>query len=158
VPPQILTPPQSQRVLEGRDAVFTVAASGTGPLAYQWRFNAAAISDWTNMTLLVTNVQLADAGDYDIMVSNAGGTVTSAAASLTVNTRPVINSIAMLPDGSARLTLTGTAGDQYAIEASTNLLQWTLVSACTNFTGTVQLIDSVAASHNYRFYRARLVE
>src|SRR5437016_8709317 len=56
---------------------FSVAASGTGPLAYQWRFSSAAIAGATGQILVVPSVQPGDAGDYDVTISNLAGAVTS---------------------------------------------------------------------------------
>jgi hypothetical protein len=90
VPPTITTQPQNQTVTQGQSASFSVAASGTTPLSYQWYFNGTALSGATSSGLSLTNVQTAQAGSYSVMVSNVAGTVTSAAATLTVNVPPTI--------------------------------------------------------------------
>ena len=64
----------------------------------------------------------------------------------------------MLVDGQAQLTIAGTPGDQYVVEYSSNLLQWTVLGALTNTAGTVQATDPGARVLSHRFYRARLVE
>jgi uncharacterized repeat protein (TIGR01451 family) len=85
VPPFITAPPQSRTNLAGDDAVLTVSASGTAPLSYQWYFNTNnLVPDATNATLLLANVQSAQAGSYLAQVSNVAGTVSSASAQLTV--------------------------------------------------------------------------
>lgn len=86
-PPAILTLPQSQTVIEGAAASFSVAAQGTAPLRYQWQFQEADLPGATNSTLLLTNVQLSASGNYRVQVSNPGGSVTSTNAVLTVNVR-----------------------------------------------------------------------
>lgn len=89
-PPGILIPPAPQRVYAGRTARFTVAASGLGDLTYKWRKNGAFLADGgnisgaTNAALVVSNVSAADAASYDVVVGNAGGSVTSATATLGV--------------------------------------------------------------------------
>ncbi|MBU6401242.1 MAG: immunoglobulin domain-containing protein, partial [Verrucomicrobia bacterium] len=89
--PTITTPPQSITANPGDSVTFTVVASGTAPLSYQWEFNGAPIAGATASSLTLNNVDTAVAGTYSVIVSNAGGSVTSAAV-LVVNTPPSITS------------------------------------------------------------------
>ena len=75
----------------GGNANFTVTATGTAPLSYQWRFNGGAIAGAITNRLALTNVQPADAGNYTVVVTNSGGSVTSAVAVLTVLVPPAIS-------------------------------------------------------------------
>jgi hypothetical protein len=84
LPPVILDQPQSQSVVGGFNTSFSVRAFGTPPLTYQWLFDGTAISDKTNSMLFLSNVQTNNGGDYQVIVSNAFGSVTSAVAHLTV--------------------------------------------------------------------------
>jgi len=68
----------------GRSANFTVTAAGTG-LTYQWSKNGAPLSQATNPSLLLTNIQLNDAGSYRAVVTGTFGSVTSILGTLTVN-------------------------------------------------------------------------
>jgi len=90
VPPAITTQPLSQTVTQGSSATFTVVASGTTPLSYQWRLNGANISGATASSYTRANVQPADAGSYSVLVSNSAGSATSANAVLTVTVPPTI--------------------------------------------------------------------
>jgi hypothetical protein len=83
-PPEITQEPVSITRFAGGTATFTVAATGSGNLRYQWQFNTANIPNATNTSLVITNVQAANAGDYRVVVTNAFGTATSATATLTV--------------------------------------------------------------------------
>jgi hypothetical protein len=84
--PSITTPPANQAVVAGQNATFNVIASGTEPLSYQWWFNATNNLIWaTNASLTITNAQRTNAGSYAVVVTNSYGSVTSAAATLTVN-------------------------------------------------------------------------
>jgi photosystem II stability/assembly factor-like uncharacterized protein len=82
VAPGITTQPQSQVVNLGSNATFSVIATGTPPVAYQWRFNAGPISGATNATYVRTNAQLIHAGDYTVVLTNLAGRITSAVATL----------------------------------------------------------------------------
>src|ERR1035441_4225277 len=84
VPAGIATQPQSQAVVVGQSATFSVAASGTAPFSYQWRFNGTASPGATSPALTLSNVQSNQAGSYLVVVTNAAGSVTSAVAALTV--------------------------------------------------------------------------
>jgi hypothetical protein len=90
VPPTITTQPRNLTVTQGQNAAFTVVASGTVPLSYQWNFNGTNISDATNASLTLTNVQGSQAGSYTVLVTNLAGSITSAVATLTVKVPPAI--------------------------------------------------------------------
>ncbi len=91
VPPAIVTQPTNLTVIAGANAAFVATAQGSGPLAYQWFFNLTnVLGGGTNATLSLTNAQTANAGAYQLVVSNAIGTATSAVASLTVLVPPAI--------------------------------------------------------------------
>jgi hypothetical protein len=90
VPAGILTQPQSQTATQSLNAVFSVVATGTAPLAYQWSFNGAPLAGATNSALPFTNVQTNAAGSYTVVVMNSWGAVTSAVATLTVYVPPAI--------------------------------------------------------------------
>src|SRR5205823_13395736 len=83
-PADIGTQPESQTVLQGQDASFSVLAGGTGPLSYQWNFNGTALSGATDSALPLSSVQAANAGSYNVVVSNPWSSTTSAVATLTV--------------------------------------------------------------------------
>ncbi|HSU54463.1 MAG TPA: immunoglobulin domain-containing protein, partial [Candidatus Dormibacteraeota bacterium] len=84
VPPGITTQPQSQTVTQANSATFSVVATGTAPLAYQWRFYGTNLSGATNSSYTRTNAQPKDAGPYSVFVTNGFGTSNSVAASLAV--------------------------------------------------------------------------
>jgi hypothetical protein len=88
--PTINSQPLSQTVSLGSNVTFTVAASGSTPMSYQWRFNAANIAGGTSSSYTKNNAQATNAGSYSVVVSNLAGTATSANAVLTVNTPPSI--------------------------------------------------------------------
>jgi hypothetical protein len=89
--PAIVTPPASQAVTLGQTATFSVVASGTAPLSYQWQKNGTAIAGATGASYTTPATTAADSGAaYRVVVSNSAGTATSAAASLTVDVPPTI--------------------------------------------------------------------
>jgi hypothetical protein len=86
----IITQPTTQWVPLGSNATFRVTAYGPEPMTYQWQFNGTNITDATNTTLTLTNVQLADEGVYTVLISTTTDSVTSAPANLCVLITPVI--------------------------------------------------------------------
>ncbi len=90
--PLITNQPQSITVTQGNQASFSVTATGSAPLTYQWRKNGADISGATGNVYTIATAVEADEGSYSVVVTNAAGSVTSNSATLTVNppnTKPV---------------------------------------------------------------------
>ena len=92
--PVITRQPQSCTNLAGTTATFTIEATGTLPLAYQWQWGGFPDfydrTDGTNATLVLTNVLSYQAVDYRVIVTNVEGAVTSGVAQLTIVLPPVI--------------------------------------------------------------------
>ena len=117
--PAITSQPASVMVNLGGNTTFTVAASGTSPLSYQWWFNSTnKLLAATNATLNLSNVQVTNAGNYLVVVTNSYGMVTSSNATLTVLTptppsisitNPLYNSI-FNSGTNIRIDATATAG------------------------------------------------
>ena len=98
VAPTITTQPTNQTVTAGQTATFTVTATGTAPLTYQWQKNGASISGATSASYTTPATTTADNGaTFVVVVSNSAGTVTSNAATLSVNPAPVAPTITTQP-------------------------------------------------------------
>jgi endonuclease/exonuclease/phosphatase family metal-dependent hydrolase len=82
--PRITSEPQSQMVIEGSNVTFSVVATGTQPLSYQWQFGGTNLDGATNSSLTLTGVTTNDAGPYVVTITNAFGSTNSDAAVLTV--------------------------------------------------------------------------
>lgn len=83
--PTITTPPKSQSVSRGANVSLLVRATGDEPFSYQWRFKETAVAEATASSLSLTNVQMANAGEYVVVISNAAGSITSPPATLSVD-------------------------------------------------------------------------
>jgi alpha-tubulin suppressor-like RCC1 family protein len=92
IPLIITNPPQSQGALAGTNLVLSVAANGWPPFGYQWLFNGTNLVGATNASLILTNFQPSEAGDYSATVYNPFGSVTSPSAHLTVIPLIITNS------------------------------------------------------------------
>ena len=98
VGPSITTSPTSQTVTAGQTATFTVVAAGTAPLSYQWQKSGVNIAGATAASYTTPVTATSNSGStFAVVVSNTVGTVTSAAATLTVNAAPVGPSITTSP-------------------------------------------------------------
>src|SRR5206468_1413861 len=106
VAPAITTPPVSQTVTAPAPATFSVVASGTGSLSYQWQKNSVNISGATSASYTTPATSGADSGSsFAVVVSNVAGSVTSTSATLTVNVVPAITT----PPASQTVTAPATA-------------------------------------------------
>jgi hypothetical protein len=83
--PTITSQPQSLTVNTGSIATFTVSATGKPTPTYQWQFDDTTLTDETNTSLVINNVQSSNTGSYNVVVSNDNGTVTSNTVTLNVN-------------------------------------------------------------------------
>jgi len=98
VAPSITTQPANQTVTVGQTATLTVAATGTAPLSYQWQKNSTAISGATSASYTTPATTSSDNGaKFVVVVSDSAGSVTSNAATLTVNAAAVAPSITTQP-------------------------------------------------------------
>lgn len=122
--PSITTQPLSQTANVGGAVSFTVAATGTSPLSYQWRKDGTAISGATGASYTIASVASGDAGSYSVLVSNSAGSVTSSSASLTVQTTST-GTLAAEATAAAQAFLATLSSSQQ----STTQLAWDLASA-----------------------------
>ena len=115
VPPSITTQPANLTVTEPGAANFSVVATGDAPLSYQWRRNGSNISGATSASYSLNPTAASDSGaQFDVVVSNATGTVTSTVATLTVNPAAVPPSITTQP---ANVTVTAPASAGFSVAA-----------------------------------------
>jgi len=124
--PSIATQPTDITVTAGQTASFTVAATGTAPLSYQWKkgdsnlTDGGSISGATTATLSIISAQSSDAGSYCCYVSNAAGNATSDRATLTVNTPPPVNTAPTRKSGvPAAVTADVAVNGTYSLNLST---------------------------------------
>jgi hypothetical protein len=147
-PPTFSTHPASASVNVGANVNFTAAATG-GTITYQWRKDGAALSGATAATLGLTNVSVASAGSYDVVATNAGGSTTSNAATLTVSQPAVAPTITTQP-----LDATATVGGTVSFSAAASgtapiTYQWTkdgaAVAGATAATLTLNAVTLASA-------------
>jgi hypothetical protein len=147
-PPVVGVPPKSTAVYEGERAVFTVTAFGTPPLSYQWRHEGIPIPGATNANIAIDGTQPADAGTYDVVVTNPAGTATSPPAKLEVSWLSIAR--------FAGLRLSGQVGSTLRIEylESLSSTNWLFLTNVIIPVSPYVWIDYDSPSHPMRFYRA----
>lgn len=126
VPPTITQQPQSLTVTAGQPASFSVAASGTLPLTYQWQRNGSDIAGATGTTYGVPAAALGDSGaTFRAVVRNVAGSATSDAATLTVTmAAPVLTitpqpaNVSVVAGSAASFSVGGTCS------SGTLTIQW----------------------------------
>ena len=111
--PVITGQPTAQTAPVGGNATFAVTATGNATLTYQWAKDDTDLPGETEATLSLTNVQVADAGSYAVVVTNTAGAVTSAAAELTVaSATHAVFGHGYVAGGTVTLTVTAGAPDR----------------------------------------------
>ena len=134
-PPVITLQPTDQTVMVGETVVFSVTASGTAPLHYQWYYNTnTVLAGQTNSTLILNNVQTNQSGKYSVTVTNLYGATTSVFATLLVTNftsapvitvQPVSQSVAVGQTAVFSVTAVGTQPLRYQWYFNTNTpLAW----------------------------------
>jgi endonuclease/exonuclease/phosphatase family metal-dependent hydrolase len=114
VAPAIVQQPLSSTAVVGGVAIFSVTATGTDPLRYQWKFNSNPIAAATNATLTLTGLTTNQAGAYSVTITNLAGATNSAAATLAV----------IAPNAGGTLTLVHyNVKGNFASDWSTNAAQ-----------------------------------
>lgn len=157
VAPGISGQPSPVTVLVGQNASFSVNATGTAPLSYQWWKDSSALSDGgaisgaTSNILTLTGVQLTNLGNYSVIITNAGGVTNSTAAALNVSSPP---SLALTrSSGSAILTASTIPGLTYVVLTASNLappVSWSpLLTNTTDGGGLVQLTNTTVGLPQY---------
>jgi hypothetical protein len=151
VPPSIIQQPQDQAVAVGDSATFAVTANGTAPLVYQWLFNGTNLPGAAAVPLTLGNVTLNNAGTYAVVVTNSVGSTTSSSAVLTIypTAAAELNSPS-ISTSQFQFIVSGVPGYSYAVQSSTNLIDWT--SFETN-TAPFFFEDTNGLASPYLFYR-----
>jgi hypothetical protein len=112
--PSILSPFLGASFIAGRDVTLSVGAVGSEPLSYQWFKDGVALDSGTNRTYHFPAVALNDAGTYSVVVSSPLGSVTNTA-------QVVVNQSSIAFGLYAGITISGSVGNVFEIQYSTNL-------------------------------------
>lgn len=140
--PQITTPPQSQIVTEGESATFTIEASGSEPLSYQWQESTDSGSNWksiagatsTSYEIATTSTDMSD-HQYRCVVTASGVSVVSDAATLTVNAPTTYTISADVDPAGAGTVKVNGSGTSATVEANSDVTLTATANEGYRFTG-----------------------
>ena len=160
--PVITTQPTNQALWVGANATFNVTATGSPPLSYQWQVQetnllwtnlvnvTGQVSGVTNTVLTLFNAQTTNSGNYQVIVTNYGGSVTSVVAVLTVTNGPPVITVQptnqLLETGQNAFLVSAAVGSpplgyQWQVQQTnltwTNVVNGGSVSGATNNTLTI---------------------
>jgi hypothetical protein len=141
-PPSISTQPTAHAACVGSPTSFSVVATGTGPLSYQWYHGETAVGPNSN-SLTIPTVAAGDAGDYHVVVTNGCGSATSNPATLTVNTPPSIST-----QSTAQAACVGCSATFSVVATGSGTLsyQWYHGSTAVGTNSNTLTIDPVATT------------
>jgi hypothetical protein len=135
---------------------MSVGAFGSLPLTYQWRRSGTNLAGRTTATLTLAGATSAQAGDYQVVLTNSFGSVTSAVARLTVREAFALDvrlGEVSATGGVFQFTASGPIHTNYVVWGSSNLADWTPVT--TNFVidGYLRFSAPDAATRGRQFFR-----
>jgi hypothetical protein len=154
--PVITKQPSSLGVVAEGTATMAVDAFGSLPFRYQWRYRGTNLPNRATAVLTLSSVTSAQAGDYDVVVTNTFGSVTSAVARLTVRELFPFDlrlSDASVAEGVFQFTAVGPIYTNYVVWGSSDLREWTPLR--TNFVpdGYLRFSDPGWSAGSRQFYR-----
>lgn len=148
--PIITVQPRNQLGYWGSDITLSAAARGASPMGYQWLHNGSPVAGGSDGSLVLTNVQVDDAGTYSVVITNAYGGATSSNALVTVNPAGVS------ADLYTGITIEGVVGQTYGVQYTTNLNDagsWQGVANVPLSTTPQLWFDTQPANQPRRYYR-----
>jgi hypothetical protein len=170
IPPSIVTQPVNQSVLRGSNVSFSVSASGTPPLSYQWSKNGLNLlgppvggpNPFAAPSFTLSNVLRTNSGAYAVVITNRGGSVTSSVAVLSVHVPQRLGQPSWQSNGTFFLLSGDSDGGllssndlpKFHAQTSTNLMDWLPFPATLTLSnGLLQIQDTNASAFPTRFYR-----
>ncbi|MBS1865618.1 MAG: Ig-like domain-containing protein [Acidobacteria bacterium] len=150
--PTVTSQPSSQTVTAGQTATFSVVANGSAPLSYQWQKNGSPITGANSSSYTTPVTALSDNGaKFVVVVSNSGGSVTSNAATLTVNAPVTLQSISVTPSNPSvnqsqtqQFAATGTYSDGSTKDITASVTWASSTPAIATISATTGLATGVA--------------
>jgi len=155
--PVITNQPQSLAVNPGSPASFTVGATGTAALAYQWQKNGVSLAGAVANVYAIASAAATNAGNYRVIITNNFGAVTSQVAHLIVSLPPVIGGVHLSGAAGFSVTATAAAGETCLLLGASNLappVVWQpLMTNTADTNGVFNFSDPQATNYPTRFYR-----
>ena len=147
--PTIIEQPQNLTLFPGQGATFSVAATGSAPLAFQWLFDGAIIPGATSNSFTRFDIQPEDVGYYSVVISNAAGIVVSTNALLMLQDSPYVSAVRSTPGSHSTLiswSTTVPADSLVQFEVAPVVLP-AGASAATGFSSSSYLDKALTTNH-----------
>lgn len=155
--PSITGHPWNTAASKGSAVTFRTLAAGSPPLSYQWRFDGVDLAGETNASLTIAQVQAAQAGYYQSVITNSFGTAVSRPAALVLLDQVAFDLGAgaiHFTSSGLHLRLIGLSGQAgVVIWASPDLTSWAPILTLDPSSGEFDFIDPSATNLYQRFYR-----
>jgi hypothetical protein len=174
-PPIIAVQPLGLSVQNGGTAILTATAVSITSMQFTWLLNGKPVSTsnttvanvavplvGTVSTLTVNNISPAAEGNYSVVIKNGVGSVTSSNAVVVVLASAVSNVVDIVATGTGlttdgfKIQLSGPAGSNYVIQASSDLKNWTPIFTNPAPGGSLSFTDAAASTLPFRYYRAKI--
>jgi len=152
-PPVFTSLPVGQTLTNGSTITLLASTAGTPPFFYQWKFQGSNLPSATNSSLVISNFQSWDQGNYSVTTWNPSGTNVSTTASLYFSSPPRFVSFGVI-SGAVSAQFAGAANTNYVFEASSNLINWQPVTTNSSPVGIFNFYDEAPPDQHGRFYRA----
>ncbi len=149
--------PADVTAVRGTAAVFTVAGAGEEPVSYQWSKGLSTLIGQTSPTLMLSNVQSTDAGDYSVTVSNSIDSVTSRNARLTVILPAPASVVATASGATSVMVSWSPVTDAVSYQVVRSDDATTFIPAAGTPAGNT-LTDTGAAADTAYLYKVRAVD
>jgi|GEM_PF-2643667 len=159
--PQVTSLSSSVTISVGEPLMLSVAATGTAPIALQWKKNGVVIPGATGEAFAVSDSTLGDSGSYTVVLSNAAGEVTSQPISVVV--KPVVLSPVVIENlihssGTFRFVASGPESGVLTVWVSTDLVTWRALEPQAIVAGGTPVADAAATGGGeQRFYKVSYV-
>jgi hypothetical protein len=155
-PPVIIWQPENVVAAPGATISFFVEAEGLDPLAYQWQKNGVPLTDQTNASLNLSNVQSTDFASYTVGITNNDGAVLSLVATLTLAASPMISSLSFNLT-TFMFTVPTEVGPTYVVEYKDSLKDpsWHVLTTIAGTGFSIPISDN-GLTNSTRFYRVRV--
>jgi uncharacterized repeat protein (TIGR03803 family) len=150
--PTIVAHPLSAITAPGQSVLLSVSATASGPVLFQWQRNGVEIPGATASNLLLASIGFTNGGSYRVVVSSAGGSLTSTNSALVVFT-------ANRSGNTPQLQIAGPSGRQLMVQSKTDLQSATLWQTFSNVVmqGSLQMVtDPESGVRSERYFRAVL--
>ena len=157
-PPTITSQPKDIKSDLGGIAEFSVAVKGNKPFDIQWYKNGQVIEGANKLTLSISPVSEADYTIYSVRIRNSVGKVVSEIVRLKAFEDPVVLKVNSMNSFSFTISFKTSNGSTYALQASSDLNQWSNLQEIEGTGNEVKVTDWREALFQQQYYRVKLVE